>query len=53
VDGTRRPRRLAKNGIDAMDRWLDVLRHALEKNYDRLDGLLAEIDTAKTETTKN
>jgi DNA-binding transcriptional ArsR family regulator len=53
VDGTRRPRRLAKNGIDAMDQWLDLLRKALEKNYNRLDGLLAEIDTAKTETTKN
>ena len=53
VDGTRRPRRLAKDGIDAMDKWLDLLRHALEKNYDRLDGLLAAIDTAKTETTQD
>jgi DNA-binding transcriptional ArsR family regulator len=53
VDGTRRPRRLVKDGIDAMDQWLDVLRHALEKSYNRLDGLLAEIDNAKTETTKN
>jgi DNA-binding transcriptional ArsR family regulator len=53
VDGTRRPRRLAKDGIDAMDKWLDLLRQALEKNYDRLDGLLAVIDTAKTETPKN
>jgi DNA-binding transcriptional ArsR family regulator len=53
VDGTRRPRRLAKDGIDAMDKWPDLLRHALEKNYDRLDGLLAAIDTAKTETTQD
>jgi DNA-binding transcriptional ArsR family regulator len=53
VDGTRRPRRLAKDGIDAMDKWLDLLRQALEKNYDRLDGLLAAIDTAKTETTQD
>jgi DNA-binding transcriptional ArsR family regulator len=53
VDGTRRPRRLAKDGIDAMDKWLDLLRQALEKNYDRLDGLLATIDTVKTDTAKN
>ena len=47
VDGTRRPRRLAKAGIDAMDQWLSMLRKALEKNYDRLDGLLAAIESDK------
>ena len=26
IDGTRRPRRLAKEGIDAMDQWLAMLR---------------------------
>src|SRR5499427_4124297 len=41
VDGTRRPRRLAKAGIVAMDQWLAMLRKALEKNYDRLDQVLA------------
>jgi DNA-binding transcriptional ArsR family regulator len=41
VDGARRPRRLAKAGIDAMDKWLAMLRKALEKNYDRLDDVLA------------
>ena len=41
VDGTRRPRRLAKTGIDAMDQWLALLRKALERNYDRLDQVLA------------
>lgn len=40
IDGTRRPRRLAKGGIEAMDQWLAMLRKALEKNYDRLDNLL-------------
>jgi DNA-binding transcriptional ArsR family regulator len=44
IDGTRRPRRLAKQGIDAMDQWLAMLRKALEKNYDRLDKVLAEIE---------
>ena len=41
IDGTKRPRRLAKHGIDAMDRWLETLRKALETNYERLDAVLA------------
>ena len=45
ADGTRRPRRLAKEGIDAMDRWLEMLRTALERNYDRLDQVLANMES--------
>jgi DNA-binding transcriptional ArsR family regulator len=45
VDGTKRPRRLAKAGIDAMDQWLAMLRKALERNYDRLDGVLAAMQS--------
>jgi DNA-binding transcriptional ArsR family regulator len=48
VEGTKRPRRLARDGIDAMDRWLAMLRKALEKNYDRLDQVLATMDAPKT-----
>jgi DNA-binding transcriptional ArsR family regulator len=48
VDGTRRPRRLAEDGIDAIDKWLGMLRKALEKNYDRLDQVLAEMEPPKT-----
>jgi DNA-binding transcriptional ArsR family regulator len=44
VDGTKRPRRLANGGIEAMDKWLEMLRKALGKNYDRLDGVLAGIE---------
>jgi DNA-binding transcriptional ArsR family regulator len=44
VEGTRRPRRLAKAGIEAMDQWLGMLRKALEKNYDRLDHVLAAME---------
>jgi DNA-binding transcriptional ArsR family regulator len=47
VDGTKRPRRLAKAGIEAMDQWLAMLRKALENNYDRLDEVLAGMDQAK------
>jgi DNA-binding transcriptional ArsR family regulator len=45
IDGTKRPRRLAKAGIDAMDQWLSMLRKALEKNYDRLDQVLAAMES--------
>jgi DNA-binding transcriptional ArsR family regulator len=47
VDGTKRPRRLAKAGIEAMDQWLAVLQKALEKNYDRLDEVLAGMEQSK------
>jgi DNA-binding transcriptional ArsR family regulator len=47
VEGTKRPRRLAKEGIEAMDQWLGTLRTALEKNYDRLDDVLANIHKPK------
>jgi DNA-binding transcriptional ArsR family regulator len=52
VDGAKRPRRLAKAGIDAMDQWLAMLRKALEKNYDRLDEVLAAMK-ASEETRAN
>ncbi len=51
VDGTKRPRRLAKAGIEAMDHWLAMLRKALEKNYDRLDYVLAEMEKTGVEKT--
>ena len=44
VEGTKRPRRLAKTGIDALDQWISALRKALERNYDRLDEVLASIE---------
>lgn len=47
VEGAKRPRRLAKAGIDAMDQWLAMLRKALEKNYDRLDEVLARMEPQK------
>jgi DNA-binding transcriptional ArsR family regulator len=43
IEGTKRPCRLAKQGLESVDRWLDMLRSALEKNYDRLDQLLADM----------
>jgi DNA-binding transcriptional ArsR family regulator len=47
IEGTKRPRRLAKAGIVAMDQWLAMLRKAMEKNYDRLDEVLASMEQQK------
>jgi len=52
VDGTKRPRRLAKAGIEAMDQWLAILRKALEKNYDRLDQVLATMERQEKGKTR-
>src|SRR5260370_41840254 len=41
VEGTKRPCRLAPAGIASIDQWLETLRLALAKNYDRLDEVLA------------
>jgi len=43
AEGTRRPCRLAKPGIDAVDEWLNMLRKALASNYERLDKVLEEM----------
>jgi DNA-binding transcriptional ArsR family regulator len=52
IDGARRPRRLAPAGIEALDQWLAMLRKALEKNYDRLDLVLASTEQHKEGETK-
>jgi DNA-binding transcriptional ArsR family regulator len=43
VEGTKRPCRLAKAGIEPIDQWLAMLRDALARNYDRLDQVLADM----------
>jgi DNA-binding transcriptional ArsR family regulator len=43
VDGARHPCRLSEKGLKEIDQWLDMLRSALSRNYDRLDHLLAEM----------
>ena len=52
IEGTKRPRRLSKAGIDAIDEWLAMLRKGLERNYDRLDRVLAAMEPTR-EGTKN
>jgi DNA-binding transcriptional ArsR family regulator len=47
VEGTKRPRRIAKGGIETMDKWLTMLRNALQQNYRRLDIVLASMEQQK------
>lgn len=47
IDGTKRPCRLAPAAITEIDQWLDMLRQALTKNYDRLDDVLAGMQPKK------
>ncbi len=42
VEGTKRPCRLAPGGLAALDAYLEMLRNALEQNYQRLDRILAK-----------
>lgn len=49
VEGTKRPRRLEKAGVEAMDEWLEMLRTSLETNYGRLDKVLAAMKEIKKE----
>ncbi|MCB9602194.1 MAG: winged helix-turn-helix transcriptional regulator [Sandaracinus sp.] len=44
VEGTKRPCRLAPAALTELDAYLDLLRRALETNYQRLDRLLADDD---------
>lgn len=47
IEGTKRPCRLAPGALEEIDKWLAMLRRALEANYDRLDQLLAEMEARK------
>jgi len=50
AEGTKRPCRLAADGIAPVDEWLAMLREALTRNYERLDELLA---TAQSQERKD
>jgi DNA-binding transcriptional ArsR family regulator len=52
VEGTKHPCRLAKAGVEAIDEWLAMLRDALEKNYGRLDVVLADMKAEDGKETR-
>jgi hypothetical protein len=43
VEGTRRPCRLNEDGVAAIERWTATMRDALDRNYERLDEVLARM----------
>ena len=47
IEGSKRPARLAPHAIADIDQWLATLRPALEANYNRLDQVLAEMQSEK------
>jgi DNA-binding transcriptional ArsR family regulator len=47
IEGTKRPCRLDKAGIQAIEQWLSLMREALARNYDRLDDVLAAMQPEK------
>jgi DNA-binding transcriptional ArsR family regulator len=53
IDGAKRPCRLARDGLEAVEQWLAVLRKGLERNYDRLDAVLADIEPSKPKENRN
>lgn len=52
VDGSRRPCRLSRHGLLGVEKWLEKLQAVLEKNYDRLDAVLTEIEPPNGEKMK-
>jgi DNA-binding transcriptional ArsR family regulator len=46
VDGTRRPCRLQHDGIQPVEDWLEMMRRALTRNYERLDSVLADMQSS-------
>ncbi|MCW5979416.1 MAG: winged helix-turn-helix transcriptional regulator [Bryobacteraceae bacterium] len=53
AQGVKRPCRLAGRGLDSVEQWLGTLRRALSKNYDRLDAVLAAMQTDNVKERKN
>lgn len=49
VVGSTRPCRLEPRGFDALEQWLASLRESCERNYQRLDGVLAALQTPPEE----
>jgi DNA-binding transcriptional ArsR family regulator len=51
VEGTKRPCRLQQDGIRPVEEWLDMMRRALTRNYERLDKVLADMQSTTTSNT--
>ncbi len=49
--GASRPCRLEAQGLDTIEAWLAMMRDALSQNYNRLDDVLARMQTHNTGNT--
>ena len=49
AEGTKRPCRIVPGSLSEVDQWLAMLRESLTANYDRLDALLADMQTSTKE----
>src|SRR5215207_7252119 len=49
AEGTKRLCSLAPGALAQIDQWLAMMRDAFAANYDRLDGVLAEMNPADPE----
>ena len=52
VEGTKRPCRLAPEGMQAIEQWLAMLRKGLERSYERLDQVLADLQSESEKETR-
>lgn len=52
VEGAKHPCSLAPGAMDEIDRWLGMMRKALETNYARLDQILAAQNLKTEKDTK-
>lgn len=52
AEGTKRPCRLTREGMEEAEQWLTMLQTALERNYDRLDEVLATTELEKGKETR-
>jgi DNA-binding transcriptional ArsR family regulator len=43
IEGAKRPCRLERKGMEAIEQWLAVMRKSLERNYGRLDDVLVKM----------
>ena len=43
IDGTKRPCRLAPDGLEQIEAWANMMRRTYAANYDRLDQVLANL----------
>lgn len=43
VDGAKRPCRIESKGLEAIEQWVALMRKSLERNYGRLDDVLAQL----------